>query len=205
MIDDDLVRKLLDAYVWHKDELVRLAGGKVRLDRDRLRSMSQDRIVKMAEVIGDWDIKPDVVMDAVFAWARRNKHPDGPMPNMLYSVKYLTSAISNYLQVPYEVVMERRGMSSFLERMDFEFERIRSELNGAGVTDLVTATSYPLEIRYLMAVMKLDWNSTFMMSQELLEVMSGDRRVKLWLAHRGVLHATVAERFNKRKKIYGHH
>jgi len=83
------------------------------------------------------------------------------MPTMLYSVKYLTSAISYYLQVPYEVVMEKRSHEAFLSRMDREFDRFRSELESAGVTDLITATSYPVETRYVLAITTLDWEAVF--------------------------------------------
>jgi hypothetical protein len=203
MNNEALVNDLLTQYVYQKEKLVEEAGGKGQLNRDRLKSLMRPRIERMAEVVQDWDVKPEVVMTAVFAWAKRNKHPDGPMPNMLFSVKYLTSAISNYLQVPYEVVMEKRSLSAFLERMDYEFERFRRELDGAGVTDLVTATSYPVDVRYLMAIMHLDWDSAFFMAQELLEVMTRDKRVSLWLAHRGVHYEAVASHFNKRKKTYG--
>jgi hypothetical protein len=203
MPDESLTDCLLIQYVYQKELLIKAAGGEGKLNRDRLKSLMRPRIERMAEVVRDWDVKPEVIMTAVFAWAKYNKHPDGPMPNMLFSVKYLTTALSNYLQVPYEVVMERRSMSAFLDRMDYEFTRFRDELEKAGVTDLVTATSYPVETRYLMAVMNLDWDSVFFLSQELLETMSRDARVCMWLSHRGVHYEVVASKFNKRKKLYG--
>lgn len=202
MTDESLIQELLDHYVYQKEQLVEAAGGKVSLNRGRITSLMRPRIERMAELVHDWDVKPSVLMTAVFAWAKRNKHPDGPMPNMLFSVKYLTSALSNYLQVPYEVVMEKRSISAFLGRMDYEFDRFRDELDKAGVTDLVTATSYPVETRYLMAVMRLDSNAMFFMAQELLERMTQDQRVSFWLEHRGVKYEAVASHFNKRKKNY---
>jgi hypothetical protein len=153
----------------------------------------------MASVVHDWDVTPDILMEAIFDWAKFNKHPDGPMPNMLFSSKYLTKALSNYLQVPYEVVVDKRSAKLFLERRDFEFTRMRQELERAGVTDVTTATSYPVEVRYLIAVHRMDMESMFYMAQELLAMMSADRRVTKWLAHRGVLYERVAAQFNKRK------
>ena len=205
MPDESLIDCLLTQYVYQKELLIKAAGGEGRLNRDRLKSLMRPRLERMAAVIQDWDVKPEVIMTSVFAWAKYNKHQDGPMPNMLFSVKYLTTALSNYLQVPYEVVMEKRSISAFLDRMDYEFHRFRSELERAGVTDLVTATSYPVETRYLMAVLNLDWDSVFFLSQELLETMTRDKRICLWLEHRGVRYETVAEKFNKRKKTYGTH
>lgn len=194
-----LVDELLKQYVHHRVELVRLSGSKAHVDTVRLKSLSRASMEKMAAVIADWDVTPDVVMSAAFALARRNKHPSGPLPNMLGSVKYLTNALSNYLQVPYEVVAERRGMASFLERMDDEFSKFRENMDRVGVTDLVSATSYPVELRYLLAVMRLDRNAMFMLAPELLQTMSDDRRIELWLSSRGVRYEAVARQFNKQR------
>ncbi len=202
MAEAYLIQLLLDHYVYQREELVRKAGGESRLNRGRLESLMRPRLEKMADLIEDWDVQPDVVMTAAFAWAKYNRHAGGPMPNMLHSSKYLANALSHYLQVPYEVVMEKRASSAFLERMNYEFGRFRDELNAAGVTDLVTATSYPIEVRYLMAVLKLDGDAMFYMAQELLEVMGRDRRISMWMEHRGVKYDVVAEKFNRRKKSH---
>jgi len=198
-IDPTLVTRLLDNYIYQKAKLLEDAGHHGKLDERRLRSLMLPRIDKMASVVHDWDVQPDILMEAIFDWAKFNKHPDGPMPNMLFSSKYLTKALSNYLQVPYEVVVDKRSAKLFLERRDFEFTRMRQELERAGVTDVTTATSYPVEVRYLIAVHRMDMESMFYMAQELLAMMSADRRVTKWLAHRGVLYERVAAQFNKRK------
>lgn len=200
MTDEDLHEELLDNYIYQKVKLLEDAGMQGAINTNRMRELVRPRIDKMLPVVKDWRLRPDVVMDAVFAWAKYNRHPDGPMPNMLYSQNYIAKALSNYLQVPYAVVMEKRSMALFFERMDFEFDRFRKELERAGVTDLSSATSYPLETRYLMAVSKLDWDDAFYMAQELLELMRKDPKVNLWLRHRGVTYEVVAKLFNKRKK-----
>ena len=198
--DDTLTQRLLETYVYQKVRLLEEAGHEGRLDKERLAALSRPRMEKMAALVADWNIKPDVLMEAAFAWAKFNQHPDGPMPNMLLSEKYLTKALSHYLQVPYEVAQDRKCVGLFLQRMDFDFTRTRQELERAGVTDLSTATSFPIEIRYLMAVGRGDMEAAFYMSQELLERMSSDRRVALWLDHRGVRYERVAEYFNRKKK-----
>jgi hypothetical protein len=167
-IDPTLVTRLLDNYIYQKAKLLEDAGHHGKLDERRLRSLMLPRIEKMASVVHDWDVQPDILMEAIFDWAKFNKHPDGPMPNMLFSSKYLTKALSNYLQVPYEVVVDKRSAKLFLERRDFEFTRMRQELERAGVTDVTTATSYPVEVRYLIAVHRMDMESMFYMAQELL-------------------------------------
>ena len=200
MTDADLFDELLDNYVYQKVKLLEEAGMRGGINTDRLRELARPRIEKMVPVVKAWRLRPDVVMEAAFAWAKYNRHPDGPMPNMLYSEKYLAKALSNYLQVPYAVVMEKRSMKLFFERMDFEHDRFRQELERAGVTDLSTATSYPLETRYLIAVSKMDWDDAFYMAQELLELMKRDPKVDLWLNHRGVTYEAVSKLFNQRKK-----
>jgi hypothetical protein len=197
---NSLIEELLDSYAYYKQKAISDAGGSSVVNKTRLKDFARPRIEKMAEIVENWDIEPGVVMGAVFAWAKYNKHFDGPMPNMLGSAKYLTTALSRYLQVPYEVVVERGGKTAFLERMDSEYQKLQGELESAGVTDLVTATAYPVEVRYLMALNKLDWNSVFFLSQDLLETMSKDRRVCLWLEYKGVRYEKVAAHFNKQKK-----
>lgn len=197
-------KELLDNYIYHKERLVNEArdersSRKGLLNAPRLRSMVRPRIEKMASLIQDWGVSAPIVMDAVFAWAIYNRHPDGPMPNMLASAKYITSALSHYLQLPYEVVLDKRCVNLFLERKDFEFSRMSAELDRAGITDLSTATSYPVEMRYLMAVLRFDRDAVFYMAQELLALMGKDRRVRMWMEHRGVKYESVASSFNKRK------
>lgn len=200
MPDPQLVSSLMDYYVVHKDKLHRDAGGRGYVDYKRLSVMVKPKIEKMAEVIDGWDVKPDVIMAAVFSWALYNKHPDGPMPNMLGSSKYLTKALSHYLQVPYDVVVDRKCMALFLEKMDYEHAKFRAEIEHAGITKLVNATSYPVASRYVTALNQGDLHSAFLMSEELLRIMDEDRRIVCWLVHRGITYENVAKMFNKLKK-----
>lgn len=203
MTDRELVEELLNNFLYQKRKLLEEAGHRGKMCLDRAAELARPRMEAMAEVIRDWFVEPDIVMEAVFAWAKHNKHPDGPMPNMFKSVKYITSALGYYLQVPYEVVVDKRSQKLFLERRDFEFTQMRIELEQAGVTDLVSATSYPVEVRYLLAVNKFQMMAAFYMAPELLKIMESDRRVVKWLAHRGVKYERVAAHFNKQKsKLY---
>tara|TARA_R110002110_G_scaffold8326_10_gene41913 strand:- start:2332 stop:2940 length:609 start_codon:yes stop_codon:yes gene_type:complete len=201
-VDHNFVDSLLDNYIYQKEKLLERGGAQGALNQERLRSMVKPRVEKMALAIEDLNVSPDIVMSAVFAWANYNRHPDGPMPNMLHSVKYVTKALSHYLQIPYEVVSEKRCMTFFLERMDFDYRRIRGELAKAGVTDLVACPSYPVEYRYVMAASRLDMESAFFMAYELLDRMANDKRTTMWLNHRGVTYEKVAKHFNKMKSKY---
>jgi hypothetical protein len=178
------------------------AGADGVLNTDRLRILSRPRMEKMAAVVQDWDATPEVIMAACFELARKNNHPDGPMPNMLLSVKYLTKALSEYFQVPYEAISQKRCMKVWIDRVDWDFKQTCEAFEKAGITDVVTATSYPVEYRYLMAVNKMDWNSVGLLAMETLEAMKKDRRAAMWLEHRGVRYEKVAAQFNKWKKTY---
>lgn len=200
MEKDELVQQLLDNYLYQKEEAYKKAGGRRAIDMDRAAAVNRPRMEKLAEVVGHWDVSPDVLMDAVFAYSRSNRHYDGPMPNMLLSAKYLTKALAFYLQVPTDAIVDRRFKEIFLERMDYDYEEKKKELEDAGVTDLLSVTSYPVEIRYVMALGKLDTKTMFYLSQELLQRMGDDKRVKMWMDHRGVSYDQVAKFFNSRRK-----
>lgn len=197
---ESLSESLLDNYVLQKVTLLEKAGYSGQVNRNRLREFAKTNMRYMAGIVADWFIDADILMEAMFDWARFNRHPDGPMPNMFRSEKYIVKALSHYLQVPYEVVAQKKCQDLFLERRDFEYRRVASELKSAGVTDLVSASSYPIEIRYMMAVHRLDMESAFFMAQELLERMREDRRVSFWLQHRRISYEIVARQFNRMKK-----
>lgn len=200
MGDPALTQALLDNYVYQKERLLERAGACGHYNLARAAELQRHRIEKMADVVGDWNVTPDILMASVFEHAVRNRHPDGPMPNMLGSEKYIAKALSNFLQVPYEVVMEKRSTGLFLERRDFEYGRMRADLDRAGVDDLTSATSYPVEFRYIMAVSRIDLDEAFMMAEETLEKMAADGRVSMWMGHRGASYEKVAAAFNRRMK-----
>jgi len=202
MADEHLVRELLDNYIYQKELILEKSGAKARLNKERLATLVRPRVEKMANLVEDWDVKPDILMSAVFAWAAYNRHPDGPQPNMLFSVKYLTKALGHFLQVPFEVVAEKRSMEIFLERMDYEYQRLKVELTMAGITDLSTAASYPVEVRYLIAFTNGKTEDVYYLSVELLEKLAKDKRTALWMEHRGVFYENVASVFNKLRKKF---
>lgn len=196
----DLTDRLMDSYCYWKAKIAEDAGARGRVDTDRLRQVARPRIEAMAATVEGWDAAPHVIMSAAFEWALHNRHPDGPMPNLLASQKYLTKALGHYLQVPYEVVAEKKSMSLFFEKMDDAHARFRAELERAGVTDMSSSSSYPPENRYLIALGQGDRGAMFMIAHELLARMQADGRVESWLAHRGVAYAAVARLFNDERR-----
>lgn len=196
----DLAARLSALYAHHRCELVKASGVRQLPNVDRLMSLFAPHAEAMAAVIADWQVSPETVMAAAFEMAKMNRHPNGPMPNMLKSAKYLTKAISEYLQIPYEAVVEKKSAKVFLDRLDFELSKYRDHLTARGITDLVSTTSYPLEIRFILALERMDREAMFLMSDELLRLMTEDRRVTTWLNHRGVTYEKLAALFNAEKK-----
>lgn len=200
---DLLEEELLKCYVYQKVRLLEESGLQGHVDTDRLRDLAVDRIKKMAPIVDEFHVRPDIAMEAVFSFAIRQKHPDGPMPNMLGSKSYIAKALSHYMQVPYAVVMERRSDKLFISKRDFAYDETEREMDQAGITDLATATSYPVECRYLMAINRGDWDAVFYISQELLSAMESDSRVSHWMAHKGVTYTSAAKVFNSMLKQRG--
>lgn len=200
MTSEALVNELVNNYVHQKQKLLLEANHRGSLDIQRLQDLIRPRMEKLASIIDSWYIDPVIILEALFAWAKYNNHPDGPMPNMLGSVKYITKAVGYYLQIPYEVVAEKKCQTLFLRRRDDAYEQVKRELSRAGVSDLASATSYPIEFRYLMGVERLDATAAFYMAQELLELMRSDLRVSRWLESRGVKYEAVAAQFNRKRK-----
>jgi hypothetical protein len=197
---EHLIDSLVANYIHQKELLLEAAGVAGVLNRERLSDLMRPRIERMAELVQDWNVSPEVLMAACFEQARKNRHPDGPMPNMLFSEKYLTRSLSEFLQVPYEAVVQRKSMDAYLKRCDWDYEQTKKTLDTAGVTDLVTASTFPVEYRYLMAITRFDMESACYLAPELLQQMAADRRTSAWLEHRGVKYERVAAQFNKWRK-----
>lgn len=198
--DSVLAQRLLENYVYQKELLLEEAGVPGRLDRDRLMTLARPRMEQLAEIVENWDVPPDVLMAAVFALAKRNRHPDGPMPNMLTSVKYLSKALSSHLQMPFEAVQAAKSMAEWFKREDYHYEVFKKEMGEVGVTDMTTAGSYPVEWRYAAALEQMDWSALFYMAPEVLERMAADKRTHAWMNHQGIKYEAIAAFFNRNKK-----
>lgn len=193
---EELTDKLVDNYIHQKELALQRAGVKTPLNCERLARMVRPNLERMAQVIADWDVTPGMVIEAVFSYAASNRHFDGPLPSLLYSVKYLSKALAYYMGVPYEAVMEKRSLAVYLAEMDEMHSRFRKEI---GTADITFATSFPVESRYLFAIERFDLISAAYLSPSLLERLAADRKVRRWMEHRGVRYEAVAEQFNKIK------
>lgn len=151
---------------------------------------------KLAELVKDWDVDPGLVIEAAFAQARRNKHPDGPLPNMMLSVKWLSKALSLHLELPWEVIAEKRSSSVLIEKLDEEYEKMLPEMLRCG-DDIHMMNSYPVEFRFVVvATRTFNRFSMKQMAPSLLALMAGNRKVCVWLESKGLTYGGIAKAFN---------
>ena len=193
---DQLIQTLTDHFILQKEKLLARAGSRTQVNRERMNATLRPHMEKVALLVQDWDIDPGLLIEAAFAWARRNKHPDGPLPTMLVSVKYLSKAISNHLELPFEVVAEKRSTQVLLDKLEEAYQRSLPALERAGV-DVDMVVSAPVEFRFAFAAGKFDRNAMKMMAPQLLELMARDRKTAMWLQTKGLTYANIANAFNK--------
>jgi hypothetical protein len=143
-------------------------------------------------------VEPSTIIEAAFAWAKRNRHPDGPMIQMLANRKYLLNALSYHLEVPKEAIMERRCKATILERMDDAFMDTCARAMQTDV-DLEMQVALPVEHRYVMAMHGGYTYSAKLMAPQVLDRLKGGANplLRYWLAQRGYPYEAIAEHFNK--------
>lgn len=193
---NELIQTLTDHFIHQKEKLLARAGSRTEVNRQRMNVTLRPHMEKVALLVQDWDIDPGLLIEAAFAWARRNKHPDGPLPTMLVSVKYLSKAISHHLELPFEVVAEKRSTKVLLDKIEEDYQRTLPSLESSG-KDVYMMSSAPVEFRFAFAAGKFDRYAMKMMAPQLLELMARDRKTAMWLQTKGLTYANIANAFNK--------
>ena len=193
---NELIQTLIDHFIHQKEKLLARAGSRTEVNRQRMNVTLRPHMEKVALLVQDWDIDPGLLIEAAFAWARRNKHPDGPLPTMLVSVKYLSKAISHHLELPFEVVAEKRSTKVLLDKIEEDYQRTLPSLESSG-KDVYMMSSAPVEFRFAFAAGKFDRYAMKMMAPQLLELMARDRKTAMWLQTKGLTYANIANAFNK--------
>ena len=193
---NDLIQTLTDHFIHQKEKLLARAGSRTEVNRSRMNVTLRPHMEKVALLVQDWDIDPGLLIEAAFAWARRNKHPDGPLPTMLVSVKYLSKAISYHLELPFEVVAEKRSTKVLLDKIEEDYQRTMPALDRHG-RDIYMMASAPVEFRFAFAAGKFDRYAMKMMAPQLLELLASDRKTAMWLQTKGLRYETIANAFNK--------
>lgn len=193
---NELIQTLTDHFIHQKEKLLARAGSRTEVNRQRMNVTLRPHMEKVALLVQDWDIDPGLLIEAAFAWARRNKHPDGPLPTMLVSVKYLSKAISHHLELPFEVVAEKRSTKVLLDKIEEDYQRTVPHMDQPG-RDIYMMVSVPVEFRFAFAAGKFDRYAMKMMAPQLLELMARDRKTAMWLQTKGLRYETIAAAFNK--------
>jgi hypothetical protein len=118
---------------------------------------------------------------------------------MLVSVKYLSKAISHHLELPFEVVAEKRSTKVMMDKIEEDYQRTLPALEKAG-KDVYMMVSSPTEFRFAFAASKFDRHAMQMMAPQLLELMARERKTAMWLQTKGLTYANIAKAFNKMPK-----
>lgn len=192
---------LLTHYLFQKFKLLERAGKREPQTQcwDRAVIAYGPHMEKVAELIRNWDIEAGLLMEACFAWAKKNRHPNGPLPNMLTSQKYLTNALMHHLELPYEVLQDRKALDYLMGDLDKLFEETQAALSACDDYALMTLTSYPLEHRLLIAWGRVPKASDVVrhLAPDLLERAANDRKLDLWLRRRNMAYEDLASFYNQ--------
>jgi hypothetical protein len=188
----NLAEELLLEFVWQKTDLARSAGVKNTPlpNWNRAIRIWGNHMEAIAKLVTDWNIPPAIIMQAAFDRAKRDRHPDGPQMTMLKSDKYLTQALSVHLELPVAAIRERRGMEIVVETMNQEFAEVLFP------PDLLGFTIESPCFRYVEARRRGEEIVAAALAQAVLKRVSEDRRMDVWLSHRGFPYMEIAKHYN---------
>ena len=191
---EDLEKRLIQCYIYEKHKIRKAAKLDSHFDTERLELMAAPHMKVLAATVKNWNFKPDLIMESLFAYARANRQPDGPQWTMIKSVKYLMKALSWYLDMPWELINEDRSLDRWYKNMDKDFAETAGTLIRDKV-DIVMATSIPVEFRFVAAFISLQMDSAKEMAHEVLDRIEEDAKVGAWLEHRGFTYRQIAASF----------
>lgn len=187
--------ELLEQFILQKYLLLKRAGVTKKLEWDLAVRSFGKVMEEVATIIQDWDVTPALLMESVFAQARKQKFPNGPMPNMLKSVKYLTAALSNYLELPTEAIRDRQTMARLFASLDEAYATSQSKLCDTP-TKVAMHSSEPVEFKFLRLKEMGDSDMARMLAPLLLRKMEGNGKLSAWMETKGCGYCTVAESYN---------
>lgn len=116
-----LQQQLVDQFVYQKNLALERAGvdlySRTPMRSEKALILYGDAMLKMAEIVKEWNADPGVTMEACFAYSRSKKHMDGPQLNMLGSRKYLLSAIAYHLELPKDAAEDLTSREAIIKRL----------------------------------------------------------------------------------------
>lgn len=215
--------RLLANFLLQKQELLRRTGMKNLPGPkwERAKSTHGKYMEAAATLVERWNVDPDVFMEAAFAWARRLRQPDGPFPQLLGSSKYMTKALQEHLQLPYEVIVEGRTQESMIQRMEDDYAEHRTTIaksltaviaRGGAIEDLILMTGVG-EVHLLAFVMEtldalpvpteaegvLRNRALAVFIPQALPLLVESKIATAWLNTRGGAYAELSDFYNKYK------
>jgi hypothetical protein len=188
----ELQEDLMIQYMYQKEKTLEKFNVKLKFDRDKASRFMHQPLEKMAEVVVDWDFSPALMMEAVFDYARSNKHYNGPQPNMFGSRKYITNALVYYLGIPYELAAQKQCRKFWLEKIDEHFNDCVKSLQKSE-DNIAFATSIPVEYRFVYGVANGFVDKAASLSRDVMRRVDNDKKVLQWLEHRGVTYQALAK------------
>jgi len=193
-------------YYMHEKNLIREAHGLSPLRGDtanRQRPAVSKKMDELAAHCKHRNVDPYLWVKACFVYAKSQRHPDGPMINMLASPNYAAKAISHYLNIPIGVVWEKSKTSALVEKREEAFQKNRAFLLkslGAKtilpihVSELSMLHSVPAVDRLLVGIL---YPATWQwLSEQVMDEVEEDVVLQKWLESKGWPYEKLAERHN---------
>lgn len=191
-------------YVVAKNEIREKAGLRPiqKEALNRAESAWQPAFQKVAAMCNALHVDAQLWVEACFALAFSQRHPDGPMPNMLASQNYAGKALSRYWNLPLAAVWKKSNPDNLIRERQDEFEASKRFLQKQGLFP-ATARSIP-DIASINSLSSLDrllaspWvpEAWQWLGSMALEEARGSRQSMLWLDRIGWSYDTLAERYN---------
>lgn len=188
-----LAEELLLEFLFQKTQIAKSAGVKntPAPNWTRAAHLWGKHMETVARVVEDWNIPAPIIMQAAFEQAKRNRHPDGPQVSMLKSEKYLTNALSFYLDLPVALIVERKSMDIMLGVMDKEFAEVIFP------ADLLGFTIENPCFRYVEARRRNEDVTAALLAPVVLSRLSEDRRMDKWMTHRNLPYMEIAQHYHQ--------
>lgn len=146
-----LIDIILTNIVYQKYKSLQMHGVESTLTVAKARRSWGKAASNLAEMCEKWVADPKVLVDAAWSYAKASRCPDGPMPNMLGSEKYIRKAVAHYLQLPSEAATHQLSRDYVAQRaLNFHKEQvvdIRKCLKDGG--DIRFLTSVPALNRFI--------------------------------------------------------
>lgn len=193
-----LTDELLTCWVYYKMKSLERAGAKAVVDMDRARALYGEKLADLARAIAGWDVPPRVAMAAMWAQAAADKHTQGPFANALGSPNYMRRALSRYLGIPLEAVIEQTNRTVMVGKIEADYvARLPGMMQyfatrGAVATAMLTTVPACYRLMYLRHQSGATPTEMSSLALDALAEVDTDARMMSWLESRGMSFDSLA-------------